>query len=151
MLSIFLRASWSSVCLLWRRVCLCHPPLPTVHRLHSPLCLKTYLCAPGCMDFSGLPEHWLVSEIVKHDRRRGTLPYKHARQHMRLERVGWRHLSGDDLHCSSKCSSPCPRPPAADSQLGHCSHYFWALEANSGWAAAPRWGLDLTTEGSWIQ
>ena len=111
MLSIFLRASWSSVCLLWRHVCLCQPPWPW-SIVYIRLCASSPsrdACAPGCMDFNALPENWLVSEILKHDRRRGTLPYKHARQHMRLERVGWRHLSGDDLHCSSKCSSPVPQ------------------------------------------
>lgn len=69
-----------------------------------------------------LSENLLVSEILKYDRRRGTLLYKHARQHIKLERMDSRYLSGDDLHCLSNCNFLYPRPLAADSQLGHCSH-----------------------------
>lgn len=89
------------------------------------ICLRAlWLCLVPCesVDFIALPLNWLVSEILKYDRRRGTLPYKHTGQHIRLETMDSRYLSGDDLHCLSNCNFLYPRPLAADSRLGHRSH-----------------------------
>lgn len=49
------------------------PLLVVIHRLHLPLCPWPCLVPWDAVDIATLPKNWLVSEILKYDRRRGTV------------------------------------------------------------------------------